>query len=149
MKKNFALPAILAGFFVMGFGGIIGTVMFQIKNECTAHAEQISYLIPIFAYLWFVVISLPTGLMCGRIGRKNTVLLSLSVTAAAMVLALVANAERWWIYVVAYALIGIGNTFSPARLGWVNLLCATLLMYALGRIHGKKEALEKERLLHE
>ena len=45
--------------------------------------------------------------------------------------------------------IGIGNSLSPARLGWINLLCATLLMYSLGRIHGKKEALEKERLLHE
>ncbi len=45
--------------------------------------------------------------------------------------------------------IGIANSLSPARLGWINLLCATLLMYALGRIHGKKEALEKERLLHE
>ncbi len=45
--------------------------------------------------------------------------------------------------------IGIANTFGPARLGCVNLLCATLLMYALGRIHGKKEALERERLLHE
>ena len=32
---------------------------------------------------------------------------------------------------------------------WVNLICATLLMYALGRIHGKKEALERERMLHE
>ena len=49
----------------------------------------------------------------------------------------------------ANLLIGIANTFSPARLGWINLLCATLLMYALGRIHGKKEALEKERFLHE
>ena len=49
----------------------------------------------------------------------------------------------------ANLLIGIANTFSPARLGWINLLCATLLMYSLGRIHGKKEALEKERMLHE
>lgn len=49
----------------------------------------------------------------------------------------------------ANLLIGFVNSFSPARLGWVNLLCATLLMYALGRIHGKKEALEKERILHE
>lgn len=49
----------------------------------------------------------------------------------------------------ANLLIGIANTFSPARMGWVNLICATLLMYALGRIHGKKEALEKERMLHE
>ena len=45
--------------------------------------------------------------------------------------------------------IGLANTFCPARMGWINLLCATLLMYSLGRIHGKKEALEKERLLHE
>ncbi len=50
---------------------------------------------------------------------------------------------------IANLLIGVANTFSPARLGWINLLCATLLMYSLGRIHGKKEALEKERLLHE
>ena len=49
----------------------------------------------------------------------------------------------------ANLLIGIMNSLSPARLGWINLLCATLLMYALGRIHGKKEALEKERELHE
>ena len=50
---------------------------------------------------------------------------------------------------VVNLLIGLVNTFSPGRFGWVNLICATLLMYALGRIHGKKEALEKERLLHE
>ena len=114
--RNKALLPILAGFFVMGFGGIIGTVMFQIKNECAAHADQISYLIPIFAYLWFVVISIPTGLMCGRIGRKKTVLVSLFVTIAAMALAFAANAERWWVYVVAYALIGIGNTIIQAAL---------------------------------
>ena len=49
----------------------------------------------------------------------------------------------------ANLLIGLVNSVSPARLGWINLICATLLMYSLGRIHGKKEALEKERLLHE
>ena len=45
--------------------------------------------------------------------------------------------------------IGLINTISPSRAGWVNLLCAALLMYALGRIHGKKESLENDRLLHE
>ena len=49
--------------------------------------------------------------------------------------------------------IGILNliigTLNYAAIGWVNLLCSTLLMYALGRIHGKKEALERERLLRE
>ena len=50
---------------------------------------------------------------------------------------------------LANLVIGVANSISAAHLGWVNLLCATLLMYALGRIHGKKEALERERLLHE
>lgn len=49
----------------------------------------------------------------------------------------------------ANLLIGLVNTVNPGRFGWVNLLCATFLMYALGRIHGKKEALERERMLHE
>jgi len=50
----------------------------------------------------------------------------------------------------ANLVIGILNIWSSSvRLGWINLLVATLLMYALGRIHGKKEALEKERELHE
>ena len=45
--------------------------------------------------------------------------------------------------------IGILNSINGNGIGWVNLLCATLLMYALGRIHGKKEALEKDRQLME
>ena len=46
--------------------------------------------------------------------------------------------------------IGVANSISVnSRFGWINILCATLLMYCLGRIHGKKEALEKERELHE
>ena len=47
-------------------------------------------------------------------------------------------------------LIGMVNTLNPrVGIGWVNLLCATLLMYGLGRIHGEKEGLEKERFLRE
>lgn len=45
--------------------------------------------------------------------------------------------------------IGIANTFNVGHFGWVNLLCACLLMYGLGRIHGKKESLKLERELRE
>ncbi len=50
---------------------------------------------------------------------------------------------------IANLIIGISNTLSVSRLGVINLLCATLLMYALGRFHGKIEMLEKERTLRE
>ena len=115
MNKKMLLP-LLAGFFVMGFGDIIGTVMNQVKAECAANANSISWLMPIFAYVWFLVISIPTGVMSGRIGRKNTVLVSLAVTVAAMAVPLFANAERWYLYVVAFALVGIGNTIIQAAL---------------------------------
>ena len=113
---NMALASIMAGFFVMGFGDIIGTVMIQVKAECSSHADQISWLMPIFAYVWFLVISIPTGILCGRLGRKNAVLVSLAVTAVAMFVPLAASAERWYFYVVAFALIGIGNTIIQAAL---------------------------------
>ncbi len=45
--------------------------------------------------------------------------------------------------------LGLMNIYSATHMGWVNLACAALLYYALGRIHGKKEALEKDRLLRE
>ena len=50
----------------------------------------------------------------------------------------------------ANLVIGLVNSLNyTVNIGWINLLGATLLMYALGRIHGKKEALEKDRLLLE
>ena len=46
--------------------------------------------------------------------------------------------------------IGLFNSLNGVRgLPAINLCCATLLMYCLGRIHGKIEALLKERSLHE
>lgn len=51
---------------------------------------------------------------------------------------------------IANLAIGLANSVNPVvDLGWVNLLCATLLMYGLGRIEGKQEALEKDGLLME
>ena len=114
--KNKALLPILFGFFVMGFGDIIGTVMNQVKAECSANAATIAWLMPIFAFVWFPIISIPTGVMCGKIGRKNAVMISLLVTIAAMFIPLAASAERWWVYIVAFALIGIGNTIIQAAL---------------------------------
>ena len=49
----------------------------------------------------------------------------------------------------ANLIIGLVNAFHYPQISFITLLGATLLMYALGRIHGKKEALEHERQLTE
>ena len=51
---------------------------------------------------------------------------------------------------IANLVIGLANSLNPVvNMGWINLLCATLLMYAQGRIEGKEESLEREQLLME
>ena len=115
MKKNLALLPMLAGFFVMGFSDIIGTVMNQVKAEC-ALSDVTAGFLPSMIFIWFFLISIPTGVLCGKIGRKNTVLVSLGVTVFAMLLPLAANAARFWVYFISFALLGIGNTIIQAAL---------------------------------
>ena len=50
---------------------------------------------------------------------------------------------------LANLLIGSVNVINGSLMGLVNLLMATVLMYGLGRISGKREEMEKERQIHE
>ena len=115
MKKSLVLLPILFGFFVMGFADIIGTAMVRIKAECGL-SDVVAGALPMMIFVWFLLISIPTGVLCGKIGRKNTVLLALFVTVGAMMLPFAASAERFWVYFVSFALIGIGNTMIQAAL---------------------------------
>ena len=49
----------------------------------------------------------------------------------------------------ANIIIGLMNSLNRTSIGWVNLLCGCMLMYGLGRIHGKIEALKRQRVLTE
>ena len=109
------LYPMLAGFFVMGFCDIIGTVMNQVKAECHL-SDVIAGFLPSMIFVWFFFLSLPTGVLCGKIGRKNAVLVSMVITIAAMFVPLAAGPTRWWLYAVSFALIGIGNTIIQAAL---------------------------------
>ena len=115
MKKNLAILPILFGFFVMGFSDIIGTVMNQVKAECNL-SDAVAGFLPAMIFIWFFLISIPTGIACNRYGRKNMVLTALAVTVVAMLVPLAANAERWWLYAVSFALLGIGNIIIQAAL---------------------------------
>lgn len=45
--------------------------------------------------------------------------------------------------------IGLANSINDTHFGFVNLLCAALLAYGLGRINAERDRLGTERLLHE
>ncbi len=112
MKGIKFLP-ILFGFFVMGFVDVVGTATAYVKNDFQL-SDKVASFLPSMIFLWFFVISIPTGILTSRLGRKNTVLISLAITVVAMFLPLAIYNK--YIVFIAFALLGIGNTVIQAAL---------------------------------
>lgn len=104
---------VLFGFFVMGFVDVVGIATNYVKSDFSL-SDTISSLLPMMVFLWFAVFSIPTGVLMGRIGRRNTVLLSLAVTAVAMLMPLFFY--DFCFVLAAFALLGIGNTMIQVSL---------------------------------
>lgn len=104
---------VLFGFFVMGFVDVVGIATNYVKSDFSL-SDTISSLLPMMVFLWFAVFSIPTGVLMGRIGRRNTVLLSLAVIAVAMLMPLFFY--DFGFVLAAFALLGIGNTMIQVSL---------------------------------
>ena len=109
MDNKFSVAKVLPvlfGFFVMGFCDIVG-----ISSDYAASAfgwsATMAGLIPSVVFIWFFLLGVPFGVMMNRIGRKNTVLLSMLVTVVGMALPLLHYDSAMTL--AAYALLGIGN----------------------------------------
>lgn len=107
------LLSILFGFFVMGFVDVVGIATNYVKKDF-ALSDTLANLIPMMVFLWFAVCSIPTGIMMSRIGRRNTVLLSMAMTAVAMIMPLLSYS--FTCALMAFALLGIGNTILQVSL---------------------------------
>ncbi len=108
-----ALLPILFGFFVMGFVDVVGTATAYVKHDFGL-SDKVASFLPSMIFLWFFIVSIPTGMLTSRIGRKNTVLVSLAITVVAMMLPMVAYSK--YAVFAAFALMGIGNTVIQAAL---------------------------------
>lgn len=107
------LLPILFGFFVMGFVDVVGIATNYVKKDFML-SDTLANLIPMMVFLWFAVCSIPTGIMMSRIGRRNTVLLSMAMTAVAMIMPLLSYS--FTCALMAFALLGIGNTILQVSL---------------------------------
>lgn len=106
------LPIIL-GFFIMGFVDVVGIAANYIKCDFLL-SDTLANLIPMMVFLWFAVCSLPTGVMMGKIGKRNIVFGAMGITVFAMSLPLLHYS--FFCLLVAFALLGIGNTMLQVAL---------------------------------
>lgn len=113
-KKLFVILPVMFGFFIMAFVDLVGLASNYVKNDF-GFSDTVSNLISIACYVWFLVFSVPTGVMMNKFGRKTVVLASFILTAVAMLLPVLFS-QSFPVILMAFALIGIGNTFLQVSL---------------------------------
>jgi fucose permease len=111
--SNVKVLPVLFGFFVMGFVDVVGISTSYVQKDFGL-SETLSNMLPMTVFLWFALLSVPTGLLMNRIGRKRTVLVSMVITFIAMVIP--AFIYTFWTALLAFALLGIGNTILQVSL---------------------------------
>ena len=102
------------GFFIMGFVDIVGIATNYVKADFAGMDDKVASLISLSCFLWFLILSIPTGMLMNRIGRKKTVLLSFAVTAVAMLIPILKY--DFVCILVAFAMLGVGNTILQVAL---------------------------------
>jgi fucose permease len=106
------LPVLFA-FFVMGFVDVVGISANYVKADFDLSDTMANFL-PMMVFIWFAVFSVPSGILMNRIGRKNTVLLSMIITIIALLVPLVSYSYS--VVLIAFAFLGIGNTVLQVSL---------------------------------
>ncbi len=106
------IPVMLC-FFAMGFVDLVGTASNYVQKDLGLTDAQAN-LFPSLVFFWFLIFAVPTGMLMNRIGRKNTVLISLGVTAVSLVIPMFG--EGYWLMLAAFSLLGIGNALMQTSL---------------------------------
>ena len=112
MKYGKLIPVMLC-FFAMGFVDLVGIASNYVKADLNL-SDSAANIFPSLVFFWFLIFSVPTGMMMNRIGRKHTVLLSLFITAVSLLLPLFG--DSYGLMLCAFSLLGIGNALMQTSL---------------------------------
>jgi fucose permease len=106
------IPVMLC-FFAMGFVDLVGTASNYVQKDLHLTDSEAN-VFPSLVFFWFLLFSVPTGMLMNRIGRKKTVLVSLVVTALSLLIPL--TGEGYYTMLAAFSLLGIGNALMQTSL---------------------------------
>lgn len=103
----------MLAFFTMGFVDLVGIATNYVKEDF-ALSDTAANSFSVMVFLWFLVFSIPTGILMNKIGRKKTVLLSMIVTFIGL-------AIPFFVYndiamFIVFSFLGIGNTLMQVSL---------------------------------
>jgi fucose permease len=120
-NKTILLIPVMFCFFAMGFVDLVGIASNYVKEDLQL-SDSVANIFPSLVFFWFLIFSVPTGMLMNKIGRKKTVLLSLIVTVVSLLMPLFG--ENFPIMLLSFSLLGIGNALMQTSL---NPLISTVL----------------------
>lgn len=106
------IPVMLA-FFAMGFVDLVGIATNYVKADFDL-SDTVANLFPSMVFFWFLIFSVPTGMLMNKIGRRKTVLLSLIVTAVALLIPVLNYSFASML--ISFSFLGIGNTLMQVSI---------------------------------
>ena len=107
------MAVVMLCFFTMGFVDLVGIASNYVQQDLGLSDSQAN-IMPSLVFFWFLIFSVPTGMLMNKIGRKRTVLLSIIVTVLSLVLPMFGNSYP--LMLVAFSLLGIGNALMQTSL---------------------------------
>lgn len=106
------IPVMLC-FFTMGFVDLVGIASNYVKADLSLSDAEAN-LFPSLVFFWFLIFSVPTGILMNRIGRRRTVLLSLVITFISLLLPIFN--DSYSLMLCSFSLLGIGNALMQTSL---------------------------------
>ena len=112
IKYGRLVPVMLC-FFAMGFVDLVGIASNYVKADLGL-SDAAANIFPSLVFFWFLIFSVPTGVLMNRIGRKRTVLASLAVTFVSLLLPMFD--DSYGLMLCSFSLLGIGNALMQTSL---------------------------------
>jgi FHS family L-fucose permease-like MFS transporter len=101
------LVPVFLTFYVMGFVDLVGVATGYVKQDFGL-SDSRAQLLPMMVFLWFALVSIPTGIFQDRRGKKFTVNLGILITALGMLVPFIHY--TYLTAVLGFMILGIGNT---------------------------------------
>ena len=112
-SSSLILIPVMLSFFVMGFADLVGVAANHMQADF-ALSDTMANLCPAMVFLWFLLFSIPAGILMNYIGRRKTVLLSLFITTVSLLIPLLCY--EFVMMLISFSLLGIGNVLLQVSL---------------------------------
>lgn len=98
---------VIFSFYIIGFVDLVGVATGYVKTDFDL-SDTVAQFLPSMVFIWFALLSIPTGILQDRVGKKRTVILGMLLTAVGLMIPFLSYS--YWTVLMGFGFLGMGNT---------------------------------------